>query len=141
MKEIALSKLLNEVENQENPAVHTIHNWLCDQEDNELFEKVASENKTILQAVQYCINNAHKVRIGNTAIVDNDTVFNWVREYYLSNETEVEVNASAKVSASSKSIQERIAQVVPKVENKKIAKTKLKEIKADENQISLLDLL
>lgn len=141
MKEIALSKLLTEVENQSNPAVHTIHNWLCDQEDDELFAKVGSENKTILQAVQYCINNAHKVRIGNAAIVDNDTVFNWVREYYLSSETKVEVKAKAKISASSQSIQERIEQVAPKVEDKKKTKTKSKETKADENQISLLDLL
>lgn len=141
MKNIALNKLLNEVENLDNPAVHTIHNWLCDQEDNELFEKVASTNKSILQAVQYCINNAQKVQIGNAAIVDNDTVFNWVREYYLSNETNVEVKAHAKVSASSESIQENVAQEVTKAKDKKKSKTKSKELKADENQISILDFL
>lgn len=141
MKNQELEKLLREVENQENPAVHTIHNWLCDQEDNELFERVGSENKTILQAVQYCINNAHKVRVGNAAIVDNETVFKWVREYYLSDEANVEVMASAKITSNSKSIQERIAQAEPKVEDKKKSKTKSKEIRSDEYQISLLDLL
>lgn len=92
MKEKALEKMLIEMNEKHSDEEDRIHNWLCDQDDPELFEGILKEGKTIKESFKYCIEQAKKMANGQRAIgVNADTVFSWVRDYFLNNETKVNV--------------------------------------------------
>ncbi|HFI0144878.1 TPA: Cas9 inhibitor AcrIIA9 family protein [Streptococcus suis] len=87
---LAVAKMLEEISNSTDVQLHTIHNWLCDQEnDSELMEAILKKNRTITGAMEYCAEKAQKqVRQGSKfAMVEDLTVFGWVREYFIVDET------------------------------------------------------
>lgn len=82
LKEKALAKMLEEMKKDHGPAEDAIHNWICDQEDEKLFEGVLSDKKSIGEALNYCANQAKKYKSGTCAMVDDSTVFGWVYKYF-----------------------------------------------------------
>ena len=75
IKEKALAKLLGELKGDHGPAEDAIHNWICDQEDEKLFEGVLADKKSIKEALKYCANQAKSYKSGSCAMVDDSTVF------------------------------------------------------------------
>ena len=63
IKQRALEKMNEEMNKPHIFAVDAIHNWLCIQEDDELFECICKEWKTIESAYTYCPNKAHGTNI------------------------------------------------------------------------------
>lgn len=51
IKEQALNKLLEEVNNSNNDAIDKIHNWISDQNDTELFTGILQKDKSIAEAL------------------------------------------------------------------------------------------
>jgi len=47
LREKALSKMLTEMNEKHSPAIDRIHNWLCDQDDEELYQGIMKDGKTI----------------------------------------------------------------------------------------------
>lgn len=90
MKEIALKKMLEELKDNKNPAIDSIHNFLCDQEDANLFEMISLKNKTLQGAYKYCVDKAKKskYRDGQSAMVPDKVVFGWIVEYYKNTKNE-----------------------------------------------------
>lgn len=125
-KEKALEKMLEEMQEKHSDAEDSIHNWLCDQNDEKLFDGILQESKSIKQAMFYCIEQAKKIKEGNVAMVVDDTVFEWVRDYFLGNETIINRTIQAEVKTKA----------VP-VKNKISKKTKKKETIQEELQMSL----
>lgn len=82
LKEKALAKMLDEMNNKHSQAEDAIHNWLSEQEDTKLLEGVIDANKSIKGAMDYCIDQARKLKTGNCAMVDDQTVFKWVYKYF-----------------------------------------------------------
>lgn len=82
IKEKALAKLLGELKGDHGPAEDAIHNWICDQEDEKLFEGVLADKKSIKEALKYCANQAKSYKSGSCAMVDDSTVFGWVYKYF-----------------------------------------------------------
>lgn len=98
IKEKALAKLLEEMKKDHGPAEDAIHNWVCDQEDEKLFEGVLSDKKSIKEALNYCASQAKKYKSGTCAMVDDSTVFGWVYKYFTGKTKKIEaVEAAATV--------------------------------------------
>lgn len=84
IKQRALEKMNAEMSQKHSRSIDSIHNWLCEQEDDELFEKICQEGKTIADAYRYCHNKSSEYRDGDCAMVSNEIVFGWVVDYFKS---------------------------------------------------------
>ena len=127
IKQKAMAKMNNEMSQKHSPAVDAIHNFLCDQNDDELFENICKDGKSIADAYAYCVNKASEQRDGNCAMVSDSVVFGWVADYFNS-----ELKA-ANVSTSNES---------QHTNKKEISKINVKpsQKKADFERINLFEL-
>ena len=89
IKDKALAKMNEEMSEGHSRSIDAIHNWLCDQEDDELFENICQEGKTIYDAYRYCHNKSSEYRDGDCAMVSDDIVFGWIVDYFKSSLQEV----------------------------------------------------
>ena len=85
IKEKALAKLLEELNKPHDLALDRIHNWICDQEDEELFQGILKERYSLTCALKYAKEKARKFAENGVACIDDETVFGWIREYFISN--------------------------------------------------------
>ena len=90
---MAVSHFDDEMAETHTPTEDAIHNWIVDhQEDDELIAGILTHlDRTIKDAMAYCIRKASKsdYKNGQGAMVDDDTVFSWVKEYFISDEVEI----------------------------------------------------
>lgn len=90
---MAVSHFDDEMAEAHTPTEDAIHNWIVDhQEDDELIAGILKHlDRTIKDAMAYCIRKASKsdYKNGQGAMVDDDTVFSWVKEYFISDEVEI----------------------------------------------------
>ncbi|WP_368562020.1 Cas9 inhibitor AcrIIA9 family protein [Enterococcus faecalis] len=126
-KEQALAVMLKEMQEEHSVAEDKIHNWLCDQNDENLFQSIVKKGKSISNALNYCGQKAREMAMKGVAVVDDSEVYSWVKEYYLSDETDIK-QATSKVSTS-----------VPSKKTK--TKDKPKPAKKEVNEGMQLDLL
>lgn len=89
IKQRALEKMNEEMSQKHSRSIDYIHNWLCEQEDDELFENICQEGKTISDAYRYCHNKSSEYRDGDCAMVSDDIVFGWIVDYFESSLQEV----------------------------------------------------
>ena len=132
IRKTALAKMLKEMQEQHSGAEDAIHNWLCDHDDETLLQGILKEGCTIKGAMQYCVSQAEKQKTGNAAMIDDQTVFSWVRKYFVSGEQIETGNTQAIVTVG--------ATPDPKGKTKR----KRKETPAkpqEQEQLSLLDFL
>lgn len=85
IKEKALAKLLEELNQPHDAALDRVHNWICDQEDEELFKGILKERYSLKCALSHAKEKARKFAENGVACIDDATVFRWVREYFISN--------------------------------------------------------
>nr|DAP17298.1 MAG TPA: PcfK-like protein [Caudoviricetes sp.] len=85
IKEKALAKLLEELNQPHDLALDRIHNWICDQEDEELFQGILKERYSLKCALKYAKEKARKFAENGVACIDDETVFGWIRDYFISN--------------------------------------------------------
>ena len=85
IKEKALAKLLEELKGEHGPAEDAIHNWICDQEDEELFQGILKERYSLKCALKYAKEKARSFAENGVACIDDETVFGWIRDYFISN--------------------------------------------------------
>lgn len=90
---MAVSHFDDEMAEAHTPTEDAIHNWIVDhQEDDELIAGILKHlDRTIKDAMAYCIRKASKsdYKNGQGAMVDDDTVFSWVKEYFTAEEVEI----------------------------------------------------
>ena len=90
---MAVSHFDDEMAEAHTPTEDAIHNWIVDnQEDDELISGILTHlDRTIKNAMRYCIRKASKSDYKNAqgAMVDDDTVFSWVKEYFTAEEVEI----------------------------------------------------
>lgn len=125
-KEKALEKLNLEMQESHTSYEDYIHNWLSDQDDDDLFDKVIVEGKTIKSCYKYIEAAAYKlaVRIGNVAshAFTPEEVNSLVREYYISDITvvgDVNVNNASKTSQKQTEVSKEKPSSTTKIEIKK----------------------
>ena len=82
LKQQALNKMMAEMNEEHSPAVDKIHNWLCNQDDEDLLNGIMAEDKTINRAMAYCRDKAQKSAKDGVAMIEDATVYGWVKEYF-----------------------------------------------------------
>ena len=138
IKQRALEKMNAEMSQKHSRSIDSIHNWLCEQEDDELFEKICQEGKTIADAYRYCHNKSFEYRDGDCAMVSNEIVFGWVVEYFKSELQDVKSrNIKRSYCTDDKTHMEKKEE--PKNTTKVSQKAKPKE-KSDFERISLFEI-
>ena len=136
IKDKALAKMNEEMSEGHSRSIDAIHNWLCDQDDDELFEKVCQDGKSINSAYMYCHNKAADYREGNCAMVSDDTVFGWVVDYFKSSLQEVK---EAYLDHSKVIDDKKLAEKKETPKNNVKTRRKKKEM-SDFERISLFEL-
>ena len=98
---LAETKLLQEMEEEHTRTEDVIHNYLCDamKNDAELIEGINTDGKTIKGAINFMGKRARDLysKGQNVAAVEDKEVFEWVREYYLTEEIE-EIHVPVEVT-------------------------------------------
>lgn len=84
---LAEDKMLKEMSKEHSPYQDAFHNWLCTQlDDAELVSGILKEDRTITGAEEYVFGKAKeqatKMNGGMGVMVDDATVFGWVRDYF-----------------------------------------------------------
>jgi phage protein len=138
IKDKALAKMNEEMSEGHSRSIDAIHNWLCDQEDDELFEKICQEGKTLADAYRYCHNKSSEYRDGDCAMVSNEIVFGWVVDYFKSELQDVK-SRNIERSCCKDDKQRTEKKEKPKTTTRVSHKAKLKE-KSDFERISLFEI-
>ncbi|HHQ0825645.1 TPA: Cas9 inhibitor AcrIIA9 family protein [Listeria innocua] len=84
IREQALNKMLTEMNEAHSGAEDVIHNWLCNQVEEAIFEGIMKDDRSISGAVKYCSSRASKHQAEGVAMIDDKTVFSWVKKYFIS---------------------------------------------------------
>ena len=104
---MAVSHFDDEMAEAQTPTEDAIHNWIVDhQEDDELIAGILKHlDRTIKDAMGYCIRKASKsdYRNGQGAMVDDATVFSWVKEYFTAEKVETKSVVGKMTTGSKKS--------------------------------------
>mgnify|MGYP002607821859 FL=1 len=104
---MAVSHFDEEMDKDHTPTEDAIHNWIVDhQEDDELIAGILKHlDRTIKDAMAYCIRKASKsdYRNGQGAMVDDATVFSWVKEYFTAEKVETKSVVGKMTTGSKKS--------------------------------------
>lgn len=80
----ALDKLLVEMTDNTSQSIERIHQWLCKQASQDLFKGILTEGKTMKGALTYCFDKAKETANNEQyAMVEDDTVFQWVSDYFI----------------------------------------------------------
>ncbi|MFR0595472.1 Cas9 inhibitor AcrIIA9 family protein [Limosilactobacillus mucosae] len=125
--ENALNKMNEEMKTPHTPELDRIHNWLCEQLDmdqalmeTELADGILNESHSISGAMNFCCKKAQSeaAKGAQYAMVSDNTVFGWVKEYFLTKETK-ENNVVKPIAESDKPTTTAAAALT-----KKTAKTK-----------------
>lgn len=138
IKDKALAKMNEEMSQKHSRSIDSIHNWLCDQEDDELFEKICQEGKTIADAYRYCHNKSSEYRDGDCTMISDNVVFGWVVDYFKSELQDVKSrNIERSYCTDDREHVEKKEE--PKTTTRISRKAKAKE-KSDFERISLFEI-
>ena len=121
---MAVSHFDDEMAEAHTPTEDAIHNWIVDhQEDDELISGILTHlDRTIKNAMRYCIRKASKsdYKNGQGAMVDDDTVFSWVKEYFTAEEVEIGSVFGSKKPTKKPKKKSQTKKKPPKVETKSV---------------------
>ena len=127
---MAVSHFDDEMAEAHTPTEDAIHNWIVDnQEDDELISGILTHlDRTIKNAMRYCIRKASKsdYRNGQGAMVDDATVFSWVKEYFTAEKVETKPIVGKMTTGSKKSTKQPTKKPKKK-QNKSLTKTETKK--------------
>ena len=127
---MAVSHFDDEMAEAHTPTEDAIHNWIVvHQEDDELIAGILTHlDRTIKDAMRYCIRKASKsdYKNGQGAIVDYDTVFSWVKEYFTAEEVEIG-SVFGRMATGSKKSTKQPTKKPKKKQNKSLTKTETKK--------------
>ncbi|WPH48384.1 Cas9 inhibitor AcrIIA9 family protein (plasmid) [Enterococcus faecalis] len=117
-QEQALEKMLKELETEHDDTIEYIHNWLCKQNDEPLFQGILKEDRTIKGAITYCMGKAQEqAKDQSSTMVADEVVFRWVKEFFLL-EKLPETKAVGKVTTTGK--KKTIKKEEPKPQRKEV---------------------
>lgn len=136
LRDKAHEKMLKEMNEEHTPSEDHIHNWLCKQDDEKLLQGIISDGKSIKGSLEYCASKSHEYESNSVAMVHHETVFGWVREYFVNDDIKPK-----KITPKPKPVESK-PQTKKKKENKslKIVKSKTEE-QTGGVQLDLLDFL
>lgn len=136
LKDKALEKMLGEMNEKHSYAEDVIHNHLCNQSDDVLFSGILTKGKSINGAMLFVYQKAKEQSENNMAMISDDQVFSWVKDYFTKKDIKVEpIKQSVRVATSNAPAPESIQAVKPKAKPKKEHKS------INDDQLNLFDYL
>lgn len=104
---LAEDKMLKEMSKEHSAYQDSFHNWLCTQmDDAELVLGILKEDRTIAGAEEFVFENARKqatrMNGGMGAMVDDVTVYGWVRDYFTMEKLPQKEKPKERISPTSK---------------------------------------
>jgi hypothetical protein len=84
--------------------------------DTKLAQRVALDNKTVDKMWAYITGEARKLAVGNTAIVDDETVYGWAIHYFIEADTELKVETKQETDDETSNPIETPKKVIAKPE-------------------------
>lgn len=102
-KDTAIDKLKIEIGKTPNTNARMILGWILKQTDNHLFTGILKSDRTMKGAITFASNKA-KAQATNSqvAIVEDATVYAWIKEYFTSDKIEVPTPPKTKAKKSKK---------------------------------------
>ena len=104
---LAEDKMLKEMSKEHSAYQDSFHTWLCTQmDDAELVLGILKEDRTIAGAEEFVFENARKqatrMNGGMGAMVDDVTVYGWVRDYFTMEKLPQKEKPKERISPTSK---------------------------------------
>lgn len=104
---LAEDKMLKEMSKEHSAYQDSFHTWLCTQmDDAELVLGILKEDRTIAGAEEFVFENARKqatrMNGGMGAMVDDVTVYGWVRDYFTMEKLPEKEKPKERISPTSK---------------------------------------
>lgn len=132
-KETALKKIAVELGKDPDSTERLIFGWLKRQNDDFLFTGALKGDRTLKQSVTFAQGKAQKLaRQGNVAVVDDETVFSWIYEYFTADKVDVpKVNGT--VGTSKKKTAKKTKESISSITKKEDFET----VKGGDEQVSL----
>jgi hypothetical protein len=132
-KETALKKIAVELGKDPDSTERLIFGWLRRQNDDLLFTGALKGDRTLKQSVTFAMGKAKALaKQGNVAIVDDETVFSWIYEYFTADKVDVpKVNGT--VGSSKKKTTKKTKAMTDTTEKKEDSET----IEGGDEQVSL----
>ena len=113
-------KLLEEMKENDNPAIENIHVYLNQNIDDQLAKGILNKEKTIQEAYAYVFSKAREQAKGSqSAMVPKETVYEWVKEFYLNEDIKVPKVDKYKQKVQAKKPKENIVKKDSTKKNKK----------------------
>lgn len=146
----AHEKLLEEMSVDHSPEEDMIHNYLSEllDIDDELCAGVLKKSRTIKGSIQYAADKAYKraqeaVEKGKSvksACVAGNTVYEWVREYFIADKIETKPSINFKTASTGNASKPKKAKETSKPSPKKNNSKKKANSKKETNEIESMDL-
>lgn len=88
LRDQAHEVMLEQMKDNDNPNVELIHTYLCEATDEEVLAGIIKEGKSILGSIEFCGKKAREGKHVHKGVaqVASTTVFEWVEEYFKTDE-------------------------------------------------------
>lgn len=146
----AHAKLLGEMSVEHSPEEDMIHNYLSEllDIDDELCAGVLKKDRTIKGSIQYAADKAYKraqeavekgKSVKSACVVDN-TVYEWVREYFIADKIETKPSINFKTASTGSASKPKKAKETSEPSPKKNNSKERANSKKKTNEIDSMDL-
>lgn len=125
----ALDKMNQEMSKAHSDTEDYIHNWLCEQDDEELFECILKEGKSISDSLSYLTKKAKEgSKNSQSAVMSDAEGFRIIVEYFKGKETSIKsYGVVSNKPIANTADQKQVKKVVEKDNAKKEVKKEVKE--------------
>lgn len=129
IKQKALDKMNQEMSKAHSDTEDYIHNWLCEQEDDELFECILKDGKSISDSLSYLTKKAKEgSKNSQSAVMSDAEGFRIIVEYFKGKETSVKSYGVVSNKPITSTVdQKQVKKVVEKDNAKKEVKKEVKD--------------
>jgi hypothetical protein len=123
LKTQALAKMNDEMSKPHSAPLDQIHNWLCEQDDEDLFKGITVKEKTLNTALNYVSNIASKTQTNRCTVMTDQEVYDHI-VFYFKNEIKEVAPVAVKVQTSE--VKKYVPPVITHVEKPTPAPKKVK---------------
>ena len=132
-KDTALEKIAVELGSDPDTTQRLIFGWIKKQTDNLLFTGILKSDRTVKDSVNYAMGKAKKLaNQGNVAVVDDETVFSWIYEYFTADKVDV-----PKVNGTIGTSKKKTAKKTKPTTDSTAEKEESETVKGGDEQVSL----
>lgn len=138
IKQRALDKIATELQSVHSAAEDQIHNWISDQDDDDLFNGILKVGKTFKGSFNYLVKKANELsKTNGVAVMTDQEAYDHIRYYFL-NEVIESKPMPVKVATSSQPAPNPTPKISPVVEVKPEPKPKKAKV---EMSMSIFDFI